>query len=179
MSETLQDLHLVEARESHSEGLRQIYGDPLTTRYLSFSPRNTDQIAQLLKDAERQRTVSPRRIYFQVAELLDVIVGVGRLEHGVTWPNSGADPQISATVGLAVRSDLVRMGIGKTLLAQLVALAWSSRTATSILWGAADPENGPSVSLMMGLGFVRKGQVPNHVTRSGRLRPSDIYELGR
>lgn len=172
-------VYLVDVTRDEAPALTAIYGDPKTTRMLSFEPKSLEQVQAVIDAALLEQVEVPRRVFLRLAKVGAEVVGVGRLQHEIVWPGSPRTPSACSTIGLAIRSDCVGRGFGRRVLDELVRLAWDTRSECETIWGAVDPDNAASAALLKSRGFERVDLVPEHVTRRGMLRPSVIYALQR
>lgn len=95
-----------------------------------------------------ERALADGRVAFAAVDAARAILGVVNL----AYTNS-----VSAEIGVAVRSDRQRRGIGRALLAH--AIGWAEADGLSHLVGYVLAENRPMLTLAQSMGFRRTRQV--------------------
>jgi len=151
------------------EASMQIVGDPEVTWFLSFDTRNREQQAELLAaDIERAKT-DPRPDYYLaiVEKASGQLIGFARI--GLMRHSAGE-------LGYAIRKDHWRGGL-TTEAARLMLDFAFTQLGLHRVQAACGPENVGSQRLLDKLGFVREGQIRDHVFTNDAWRDSILYSI--
>jgi RimJ/RimL family protein N-acetyltransferase len=164
-------LKLRELAPGDVDGVLAIYGSTEATEHLSFEPRTSEQVAQIVARAVASATESPRTEYSVavVERETAALIGFGRL---ATDPHQ----QRGATIGFALRPDAWGMGYGRETVTLLLGLGFESLDLHRI-WGARSPDNEASAKTMASVGMVEEGVIREHVMKAGKWRDSVVHAI--
>ncbi|MDX6743627.1 GNAT family protein [Actinocorallia sp. A-T 12471] len=159
--------------EGDVEAVLQVYGDPVVTEHLSFTPRDREQVAKTIATVRAAALQTPRTEYSLAIARSDdgECVGFARLAVDGTHPG-----QSSAQLGFALRRDAWGQGFGTEAVTHLIDLGFRA-LGLYRLWGARSPDNTASARLMAKLGMVEEGRIRAHVNIAGTWRDSVVHSL--
>jgi len=149
--------------------LGKVYGDPDSTRHLSFEPKNAEQIEKIVGAAIESATFTPRSEYMlAVADSeTDELIGVGRLALG---------EYESGQIGFALRPDQWGAGKGVETVKLLQRLGFRELGLHRI-WGARSPINEASGRTMLSAGMIEEGTMRGHLFTRGAWRDSVVHSI--
>lgn len=150
-----------------------VYGDPLVTRHLSFSPRTRDQVIATLTHVIEAAEQDPRSEYSLAVTAAGSgeVIGFGRLAVDAQHPG-----QSSGQLGFALRADRWGRGLGKGMVRLLLRLGFEE-LGLHRLWGARSPDNLVSKQLMTELGMIEEGTIRGHIRVGGAWRDSVVHSI--
>ncbi|HVB10522.1 MAG TPA: GNAT family protein [Bacillota bacterium] len=149
--------------------LQKVYGDPDTTRHLSFEPRSAEQVRRIVTAAIESAS-APERVEYMLAVAEDAtgeLVGAARLALG---------EYESAQIGFALRPDQWGAGKGQETVRLLLRLGFSE-LGLHRLWGARSPLNEASARTMQSAGMVEEGRIRGHLFTRGAWRDSIVHSV--
>ncbi|MEU1458747.1 GNAT family N-acetyltransferase [Streptomyces avermitilis] len=166
-----QRLRLREVTTDDVGAVFAIYGDPEATEHLSFEPRTSEQVGQIVARSIASATAEPRSEYALaiVERDTNAVIGYGRL---------AMDPhqQRAATFGFALRPDAWGVGYGLETVRLLLGLGFEDLGLHRI-WGARSPLNEASAKTMTAAGMVQEGLIRAHIQKAGRWRDSVVHSM--
>jgi RimJ/RimL family protein N-acetyltransferase len=164
---------LREFTDADTDAILAVYGDPVVTEHLSFTPHTRDQVAALLNAAIRAATAEPRIEYSlaAVAAGSGEAVGFARLAIDTNHPG-----QHSAQIGFALKADRWGRGHGAETGRLLLRLGFDELGLHRV-WGARSPDNAVSDQLMRKLGMVEEGRIRGHLLVRGAWRDSVVHSI--
>ena len=160
---------LREFRPDDGNALFKVYGDPDTTKHLSFEPKTTNQAEAIVQAAIESASAEPRAEYMlAVADPdTDELVGVGRL---------GLGEHQSGQIGFALRKDRWGHGEGVEIVKLFQRLAFEELDLHRV-WGARSPLNEPSGRTMRAAGMIEEGTIRGHLFTRGAWRDSVVHSI--
>jgi [ribosomal protein S5]-alanine N-acetyltransferase len=164
-----QTLVLREFGADDASGLYRVYGDADATRYLSFEPRDIEQVSAIVKAALASAVTDPRTEYMlAVADARsEELVGAARLALGEYQ---------SAQIGFALRPEAWGHGRGTETVRLLERLGFAELGLHRI-WGARSPLNKGSARTMRKAGMVEEGTIRGHLFTRGAWRDSVVHSI--
>ncbi|MFF0033585.1 GNAT family N-acetyltransferase [Streptomyces avermitilis] len=166
-----QRLRLREVTTDDVGAVFAIYGDPEATEHLSFEPRTSEQVGQIVARSIASATAEPRSEYALaiVERDTNAVIGYGRL---------AMDPhqQRAATFGFALHPDAWGVGYGLETVRLLLGLGFEDLGLHRI-WGARSPLNEASAKTMTAAGMVQEGLIRAHIQKAGRWRDSVVHSM--
>lgn len=162
-------VYLREFEPGDLDATLQIVGDPDVTWHLSFDTRTRQQQAELLTaDIERAKT-EPRPDYYLaiIEKSSGQLVGFARI---------GLMRHAAGELGYAMRKDRWHGGLTTEAARLMLDFAYSGLELHRVQ-AACGPENIASQALLEKLGFVREGQIRDHVFTNGAWRDSILYSI--
>ncbi|MFF2039400.1 GNAT family N-acetyltransferase [Kitasatospora sp. NPDC058170] len=160
-----------------TDALHAVFGDPETTRYLPFEPRDrescADQIAQYLEEALKdERTVYRLAVTPAAAEGGDgddeaLPIGMAALTLG---------DHRSAFLGYALRRDAWGNGYAGEITGLLCGFAFDA-LALHRLAARVDVDNAPSIRVLSRAGFQLEGRIRHDLYLRGTWYDSFQYSL--
>ncbi|MGW0664784.1 GNAT family N-acetyltransferase [Streptodolium elevatio] len=163
-------LRLRELDHGDAPGVLAIYGDPDATRHLSFEPRSAEEVDGVVARAIASAHAEPRDEYVLAAvphDAPDDIVGVTRL---------AIEPQLAATIGFALRTDMWGKGFGTETVHLLCALGFT-QLGLHRIWAARSPLNTASAETLRKAGMSEDGRIRDHVYVRGAWRDSILHSI--
>ncbi|MGB8944955.1 MAG: GNAT family protein [Streptomyces sp.] len=168
---TASRLSLRELASDDVDGVLAIYGDPETTRHLSFEPRSREQAAALVDRSVQSAKVDPRTEYALAvtSKVSGDLIGFVRLAD---------DPhqQRAATVGFALRREVWGQSLGVETVGGVLSIAFD-QLGLHRVWAALSPANVVSAKVLLRCGFVDEGRIRGHVFVRGAWRDSVTYGI--
>ncbi|MET7889141.1 GNAT family N-acetyltransferase [Streptomyces avermitilis] len=166
-----QRLRLREVTTDDVGAVFAIYGDPEATEHLSFEPRTSEQVGQIVARSIASATAEPRSEYALaiVERDTNAVIGYGRL---------AMDPhqQRAATFGFALRPHAWGVGYGLETVRLLLGLGFED-LGLHRTWGARSPLNEASAKTMTAAGMVQEGLIRAHIQKAGRWRDSVVHSM--
>jgi ribosomal-protein-alanine N-acetyltransferase len=149
--------------------LFMVYGNPETTRHLSFEPRTAEQVEEIVVSALKSATEDPRAVYMlAIADTATgELVGAARL---------GLGEHESGQIGFALRPDQWGEGKGIETVRLLQQLGFSALGLHRI-WGARSPVNEASQRTMSRAGMIEEGTMRGHLFTRGAWRDSVVHSI--
>lgn len=162
-------LMLREFSEEDAGFLCKVYGDPEATRHLSFEPRTSEQVKDIVNAAIESATENPRTVYMlAVADAASgELIGAARLALG---------EHQSAQIGFALRPDQWGAGKGIETVRLLHELGFTTLSLHRI-WGARSPLNTASARTMVQAGMIEEGTIRGHLFTRGAWRDSVVHSI--
>jgi RimJ/RimL family protein N-acetyltransferase len=160
---------LREFRPDDASALFKVYGDPDTTKHLSFEPKTADQAEAIVQAAIESASAEPRTEYMLAVTdpSTDELVGVGRL---------GLGEHQSGQIGFALRNDRWGHGEGVDTVRLLQRLAFEVLDLYRV-WGARSPLNEASSRTMQAAGMIEEGTIRGHLFTRGAWRDSVVHSI--
>jgi len=149
--------------------LYKVYGDPDSTRYLSFEPKSMQQVQDVVTAAIKSANAEPRTEYMLAVGDTDNedLIGAARLALG---------GHQSAQIGFALRPDQWGHGKGTETVRLLEYLGFQSLGLHRI-WGARSPVNEASARTMISAGMIVEGTIRGHLFTRGAWRDSVVHSI--
>ncbi|MEQ7011207.1 GNAT family protein [Actinopolymorpha sp. B17G11] len=146
-----------------------VVGDDRVTNWLSFDSRSRTETDAMIRGIIERSSATPRTEYYLAVALPadDHLVGFARL--APTGVKAGK-------LGYAIAADHWRRGYATDAVRTLVAFAFEALGLHRIS-AAIGPDNKASMAIVETLGFVREGQIRDHVFTNGAWRDSVLYSL--
>lgn len=146
-----------------------MYGDPESTRHLSFEPRSLEQIEGIIDSAIKAALAQPREVYMLAIASTDTneLVGAARL---------GVGEHQSGQIGFALRPDQWGHGKGTETVHLLQYLGFCELKLHRI-WGARSPLNEASARTMGAAGMLEEGTIRGHLFTRGAWRDSVVHSI--
>ncbi|MFI6287097.1 GNAT family N-acetyltransferase [Streptomyces sp. NPDC051018] len=171
VSRTSERLALREIRTEDIADVLAIYGSPLATEHLSFTPRTAEQVTTIVEGSIASATAEPRTEYGLAVTTRDAdrLIGYARL---------ALDPhqQRAATIGFALTPDIWGSGYGTETVRLLLALAFEDLDLHRV-WGARSPHNHISARTMTRAGMREEGRIREHIHKNGAWRDSVVHAV--
>jgi ribosomal-protein-alanine N-acetyltransferase len=166
---TGQKVILREFAPDDAGALYKVYGDPLATQHLSFEPRDSTQVGQIVRGAIASAMVTPRTEYMLAItdEETGELIGGARLALG---------EYESAQIGFALRPDHWGQGKGTETVRHLQHLGFIQLSLHRI-WGARSPLNEASARTMQAAGMMPEGTIRGHLFTRGAWRDSVVHSI--
>lgn len=160
---------LREFSQEDADALCKVYGEPEATRHLSFEPRTSEQVRDIVDAAIESATKNPRTVYMlAVADAAsDELIGAARLAPGEYQ---------SAQIGFALRPDQWGAGKGIETVRLLQELGFIGLGLHRI-WGARSPFNAASARTMIKAGMIEEGTIRGHLFTRGAWRDSVVHSI--
>lgn len=152
-----------------ADSLFKVYGDAEATRDLSFEPKSTEQVADVVNGAIESATTDPRSVYMLAIDdcASGALIGVARL---------GLEPHQTGQIGFALRPDQWGQGKGTETVLLLQYLGFKCLGLHRI-WGARSPVNEASSRTMLGAGMIEEGTIRGHLFTRGAWRDSVVHSI--
>jgi len=149
--------------------LLKVYGNPETTRHLSFEPRTAEQVDDIVASAITSATEDPRTVYMlAIADMVSgELVGAARL---------GLGEHESGQIGFALRPDQWGQGKGVETVRLLHQFGFNALDLHRI-WGARSPVNEASARTMGNAGMIEEGIIRGHLFTRGAWRDSVVHSI--
>jgi ribosomal-protein-alanine N-acetyltransferase len=149
--------------------LYKVYGDDNATRHLSFEPRTTEQVEDIVSGAMVSAAADPRMEYMLVVADIasDELIGAARLAMG---------EYLSGQIGFALRPDQWGCGKGTETVRLLQRLGFQELNLHRI-WGARSPLNDASARTMQVAGMIEEGTMRGHLYTRGAWRDSVVHAI--
>ncbi|MFD7907546.1 GNAT family N-acetyltransferase [Kitasatospora sp. NPDC057904] len=162
-------LALREVEPGDTDDLLAIYGDPESTKHLSFEPRTRDQVEAITTRSIDSASAVPRIEYCLAVTHRDEhrLIGYARL---------ATEPQQAATIGFALHPAEWGKGLGTETVHLLCALGFNVLGLHRI-WAARAPLNEASARTLLRAGMTEDGRIRDHVFVHGAWRDSITYSI--
>lgn len=166
-------VQLREFAEDDDVPLLSVYGDPAVTSYLSFEPRDQEQVTAVIAAARKAAQQAPRAEYSLAAAHADGggLIGFARLAVDTQQPG-----QSSAQIGFALSASQQGQGLGTETVQLLLQLGFGELGLHRI-WGARAPGNEVSAHVMSKLGMAEEGRIRGHLEVRGHWRDSIVHSI--
>lgn len=132
------------------DALYAIYGEPETTRFLSFPPLTKPEVTDIITGIIQRRTKRPRTEWALAVELRDTKAMVGMLRLGVDTSNQ-------AQMGFAINRQYWGQGLGTE--AARLGLDFAFETlGVETVWGARDERNEASRKTLANVAMLTENE---------------------
>jgi [ribosomal protein S5]-alanine N-acetyltransferase len=146
-----------------------VVGDDRVTNWLSFDSRSRAETEAMIRGIIERSSATPRTEYYLAVALPtdDHLVGFARL--APTAVKAGK-------LGYAIAADHWGHGYATDAVRTLVEFGLATLELHRIS-AAIGPDNKASMAIVERLGFVREGQIRDHVFTNGAWRDSVLYSM--
>jgi ribosomal-protein-alanine N-acetyltransferase len=147
----------------------KIVGDDRVTQFLSFDSRTEEQARSMITGAIERRQVEPRTEFY----LAVTTRGDGELVGFVRIALSGVK---AAKLGYSIAADHWGQGFATDAARTMISFGFEELGLHRIT-AAIGPDNVISMAVVEKLGFVREGQLRDHVFTNGAWRDSVLFSI--
>jgi ribosomal-protein-alanine N-acetyltransferase len=147
----------------------KVVGDDRVTQFLSFDSRNEEQARAMIAGAMDRRQVEPRAEFYLAVTSRDD----GELAGFIRLALSGVK---AAKLGYAIAADRWGQGLATDAARTMISFGFEELGLHRIT-AAIGPQNVMSIAVVAKLGFIREGQLRDHVFTNGVWRDSVLFSI--